>query len=871
MDLKAKSVSDYLNEVSYGQDNLYVPSKFALDFVNFIKLVNGGEGEENKTPVFHYKLLDLIANKDSRLAIMNFRGSSKALPMDTLLVSPEGPVYMEDVQIGTRLFDMEGNECSVTHISKTHRNACFKIELENGETFIANEDHLHVVKRRTQGTDKQNYWRTEVKSTRELYEGKLRYGRKPTIKNPYGDLKWYIPLVEKAVEFDSREVPIDPYTVGVLLGDGSLTNRTICTSELDYEEITKRIPYDLGNPKRDKRSSGMAIPILGIYDLLDKVLKRRISKNKEIPLDYLYNSKEVRIELLRGLMDTDGSIDKGGDCSFVTTSPYLAEGFLFLVKSLGAMARISRIENDYSGFWRIGFCLKTICPFHLPRKKERWIPNKKCKAGDKVGIAAIHEVKAVPTRCIQVDSPTKTYLIENCIPTHNTTLFGEYLLLYIAVFGGNLPGFGNIEVAIYVSDSIENGVKNMRKNLEYRRENSEFLMKYLPEVKFTDIRWEFSNVNKQKFIVKAFGASTGVRGVKELGKRPRLAILDDLVSDDDARSPSIISSIEDTVQKAVTYALHPQRNKIIWLGTPFNASDPLYKAVESGAWTVSVYPVCERFPCTREEFRGAWEDRFNYDYVNDQYQRSLKEGRVASFNQEMMLRIMSEDDRLILDSDIQWYSRDLVMANRGSFNFYITTDFATTEKTSGDFSVVFVWALNNNGDWFWVDGVCARQTMDKNIDALFQMASKYNPMSVGIEVSGQQGGFIPWIREQMMVRNIYFNLASKENSNNPGIKPLTNKMQRFNLVVPWFKAGKMYFPKEMRSHPAMEEIIQELSLASVGGFKSKHDDAIDGISMLAALTVWRPGEATPIIKKDDVYVWDDEDVGDSKSLGSYIV
>ena len=151
-----------------------------------------------------------------------------------------------------------------------------------------------------------------------------------------------------------------------------------------------------------------------------------------------------------------------------------------------------------------------------------------------------------------------------------TTLMGEYLFLYIATYG-EIPGFGKIDLALYVSDSIENGVKNMRKNLEYRWENSEFLKAYIPNTRFTDIRWEFENADGKLFIVKGYGAKTGVRGAKELGTRPQLAVLDDLISDEDARSATVISAVEDTVYKAVDYELYPSKNVIIWSGTPFNA------------------------------------------------------------------------------------------------------------------------------------------------------------------------------------------------------------------------------------------------------------------------------------------------------------
>ena len=451
-----------------------------------------------------------------------------------------------------------------------------------------------------------------------------------------------------------------------------------------------------------------------------------------------------------------------------------------------------------------------------------------------------------------------------------TTLMGEYLFLYLGVYGA-IPGFGKVDLALYVSDSIENGVKNMRKNLEFRWENSEFLRKYVPITRFTDIRWEFRNADGNVFIVKGYGAKTGVRGAKERGKRPQLAVLDDLISDEDARSATVISAVEDTVYKAVDYALHPKKNLVIWSGTPFNAKDPLYKAVESGAWAVNVFPVCERFPCTREDFRGSWPDRFTYDYVVVQYDKARKLGKIDTFNQELMLRIMSDDDRLIRDADIKWYKQASVIDNRNRFNFYITTDFATSERQASDFSTINVWAINNNRDWYWVDGICKRQLMDQNINDLFRLAQMWTPQEVGIEVSGQQGGFIPWIEEQMLTRNIYFTLASEGNQSRPGIRPTTNKMQRFNTVVPWFKAGKMYFPNERQSGPEMVEMMEELSLASPSGFRSKKDDQIDNISMLGLMTVWPPSqEAVSSEKSDGLWEIDDNEEA-TEALESYIV
>jgi phage terminase large subunit-like protein len=452
-----------------------------------------------------------------------------------------------------------------------------------------------------------------------------------------------------------------------------------------------------------------------------------------------------------------------------------------------------------------------------------------------------------------------------------TTVMGEYLFLYIAVYGG-IPGFGKIDLALYVSDSIENGVKNMRKNLEFRWENSDFLKQYVPQAHFTDIRWAFKNVDGKLFVVKGYGAKTGVRGAKEMGKRPGLAVLDDLISDEDARSATVISAVEDTVYKAVNYALHPTKNMIIWSGTPFNAKDPLYKAVVSGAWAVNVFPVCEQFPCAREDFRGSWPDRFTYDYVKKQYDDAVKLGKVETFNQELMLRIMSEEDRLIRDEEIRWYRLEAILNNKGKFNFYLTTDFATSEKQKSDFSVISVWALNAAGDWFWVDGIIKRQDMGKNIDDLFRLAQKWRPQGVGIEVSGQQAGFIPWIQDQMLEKNIYFPLVSEGNDNKPGIRPNTNKMVRFNVAVPLFKAGKVYLPTELKQDPRLVEIVNELSLAAVSGFRSKHDDFLDTVSMLPLMKAWRPSEEAPMTASEEDGLWDMDDAGATPDRrSSYVV
>ena len=256
-------------------------------------------------------------------------------------------------------------------------------------------------------------------------------------------------------------------------------------------------------------------------------------------------------------------------------------------------------------------------------------------------------------------SPVFHYAILDAIHSYNNVLavvfrggaktsIMEYILLNIATFG-TLDGFGDVTVAMYVGDTMDNGCKNLRANIEHRYRNSEFLQKFIPKVKFTDVEMEFTNIEGHQFCVRMFGASTGVRGFKKYGQRPQLAILDDLMSDKSAESKTITNDIENVIYKAVRQAMHPTKRKVIWIGTPFNKKYPLYKAAGSKSWHTVTFPICQKFPCTKKEFIGAWEDRFPYEAIKNEYSVLKESGRIDAFNQELMLRILSDDDRLVLD------------------------------------------------------------------------------------------------------------------------------------------------------------------------------------------------------------------------------
>ena len=121
----------------------------------------------------------------------------------------------------------------------------------------------------------------------------------------------------------------------------------------------------------------------------------------------------------------------------------------------------------------------------------------------------------------------------------------------------------------------------------------------------------------------------------------------------------------------------------------------------------------------------------------------------------------------------------------------------------------------------------------------------------------------------MINRNVFFNFASSEGGK-PGIRPVTSKLSRFNLVVPWFKAGKMYFPEELRDTTIMGLFMGQIKLATINGIKGK-DDCIDTISMLGYLNPWKPQAGMTLVDNKGDPMWDEEEEDSVNPLRSYIV
>ena len=445
----------------------------------------------------------------------------------------------------------------------------------------------------------------------------------------------------------------------------------------------------------------------------------------------------------------------------------------------------------------------------------------------------------------------KKIVIESFRGSAKSSLF-EWFILYIAV-NGKLPGFGVLNFIAFVGDSAENGVKSFFRNIDTKIVRSEFLQKFIKVIRKTDSEMEIMNINGVELLLKGYGMKTNIRGVRYKGYRPDLIVLDDVTTNEAMTSRIIQQTIDDNFYKAIIPALHPTKYKLFLIGTPISENDILHQTVSNPTWQVHKFPLCEKFPCSKEEFRGNWEDRFPFEAVQELYDMYKAAGKLQAFYQEYMLELTDLSTLLVEEDDIKWIDPTIIYKAKERYNFYISTDFAVSQKESADASTIGVWAVNSDGAWMLVDGICKRQSMDKTMEDLFKLVQRYDPLGVGIENTGQQLGSLDLIVKEGYRRNIFINIAKKigaKSTASRGIAPTGDKLSRFiRGVQPRFKGGKIFLPKgedlqgtNRELYDLVEEMKSELSkLTMAAGVKAlKHDDAIDLLNQMSEMHIVVP-------------------------------
>lgn len=472
-------------------------------------------------------------------------GTGKAQPLDSKILTPNGYIAMKDVQIGTEIFTHTGRVGKVSGIYPQGIRPIYEITLQDKTKIRVSDEHLNVVHRYNEDKKCREDFCLTTTELIKLFESS----------------RFKLRVDTPSVDWGYVKLPVDPYLLGALIGDGSLSNDNFQFSNGEEDVINKVdsilrrdwnmtlkkcpgdnvdysiVPVDIARHKYSFRyknvqydgiaamqdvlvsegypmfdsntiiniANNRASTTFKLYpELISSVtltindsygkneLKHTLknlgllvkSVDKHIPTEYLHASKIQRLDLLRGLYDTDGTTSKDGATIFNTSSSKLSEDFAFLVRSLGIRDTVSTKKSQYS---HRGDSSKIICNdsfehyLHVPNElticssDKHWSRRTLRQNPPIRNIVSIEYVGNEECQCIMIDHPDHTYISDDFIPTHNTTTSRALATLW------NKGANGVIEI----DAASNNGVDAMREIVQQASiypVNSEYKIFIIDEV-----------------------------------------------------------------------------------------------------------------------------------------------------------------------------------------------------------------------------------------------------------------------------------------------------------------------------------------------------------------------------------------------------
>lgn len=437
-------------------------------------------------------------NGQIKYAIHDFKG----LPIDTPILTVNGFKNMGDLNVGDYVYDKNGKPTKIINCSAVHNNPCMKIKFNDGYSIIADIEHrweISFLKSSTKGVYKiENI----IMTTQELYD----YIKK--LNNDKKRESYKIPKIYNCKPINNislSELPIDPYVLGVWLGDGDSATGYVTNMYKEVFDEVRRRGYFVGNDVDKTNGCGKAEKRC-IFGLSEKLRKLNLLYNKHIPDIFIVKSTfEQRLDLLRGIMDTDGYYNKVRNRYVVTTTKMNQVEFVTkILASLGIKPTVCKYIgictncahiSKFTGY-SINFSTN-IYPFLTRKIKVREVKRSNRNFRN---VISVEKTDTVPTRCIEVDSPTHTYLADKMLlVTHNTnaSLTSDYARKYKQMM---IEPFGSlglyeeayshyaIQLSLYSMGLMQLGIKPVDRVLIWLKDDGTYEKVRTPDLTDTLIK-----------------------------------------------------------------------------------------------------------------------------------------------------------------------------------------------------------------------------------------------------------------------------------------------------------------------------------------------------------------------------------------------
>lgn len=742
----------------------------------------------------------------------------KALRMDEPVPTPAGWRAHGDLKPGDKIFGPDGKPTTVVALSPVFTDGeAYEIEFDDGTTMQAGAEHLWTVERRTRkrvpmayNTDgpKRQYRETVTLATREIAEHDHRSDNRLAI--PVND-----PLVLPPVD-----LPIKPYTLGAWLGDGSNADGRITGADAQVFEAIWGEGYDLSHDHTPKRSSQART----VYGLGAELRALGLNGDKHIPAVYQRASLTQRLELLRGLMDTDGHCNTRGTATFVNKTEALVEGVYELATGLGLKPRKYAFDAEHGLYWHVAFqAYAEINPFRIPRKAER------AKLGARLNprryIVACRPIAPTPMRCIQVDRADGLYLVgRQMVTTHNSTIitFGANLQDILASHGDEPdPRFNGREVTVGILSYNRPTAKTFLRQLKHEMETNDDLKDTFPDIlyrnpKVQSPKWSeddglrvIRKSNPKEETVEAYGLVDG----QPTGRHYLIVNYDDVVVEEISRSPEMLNKV--TKAWEISTNLGTEGGWARYIGTRYHAMDT-YGVMMSRGIPARIYP------CTSDGSED-FENKAVLRSVEFLQLRRQQQGPYT-FGAQMLLNPTADKAQGFREEWLRYWPA----VHAEGLNVYILVDPASKKKKSSDYTTMWVVGVGGDGNYYVIDGVRDRLNLVERRKWLFALHRKWRPKGVGYEEYGMQAD-IEHMNYVMGEENYRFTITPLGGS--------LAKEDRIKRLVPVFENGQLFLPErgilitnfEGRQVDIIRELVEDEYLAFP---VCAHDDGLDCLARL---------------------------------------
>jgi len=498
----------------------------------------------------------------------------KAERLDEPTPTPRGWKNHGDLRIGDDIFSIDGLPCKVIGLGNIVTDGLsYELEFCDGTRIESSADHEWVVERRTRKRIPMAY---KTAGPKRLYREKVIMTTRDIVEYGFDvDNRLSIPVAGPLV-LPEKDLSIPPYILGAWLGDGTSLTGDISCGDDEVFHIIEKNGMQVGRNKTPLRTSALR-RIIGLRKLLTDIGVKGL---KHIPLIYLRSSKEQRLELLRGLMDTDGTCDDRGTATFANTNERLIEGVVELLNTLGMKPHKRKVESTFNGvpytFWQVSFqAYKGFSPFHIQRKSV------KCKDGIRKNvrryIVSAKQVPFSPMRCIMTDREDGIYLTgKSMVPTHNSLLItqGETIQYHLK----------NPEDCSAIFAYVRSAAKTFLRSIKLFYETSDLLKWCFPEVLWKNpssespkwsedegLIFKRKNSARKESTIEAWGLIEGMPTGRHFERR----IYDDIETDDIRDSPDMLQKCFEKFEMSANLGTDNGIERVI--GTFYSHYGPMVK------------------------------------------------------------------------------------------------------------------------------------------------------------------------------------------------------------------------------------------------------------------------------------------------------